>query len=537
MKIKFKLSKERIQIVIVFLVTMFICLIPLFSINCIQGHDLEYHLLRIESLKEGILNGLPFLKINMLFFGGRGYASSLFYPDFLLYIPALLRCAGVSINLSYHIFVALCFMAAFAAMYFCVNEMWGNKYLALMSAVIYSLAQYHLDDVYTRAAVGEYCAFIFIPFLLYGLYQMVCGKMEKPQIMVIGFCGLILCHTITTILMIGVYLVAFIISFKKLLAEKKPIITLILSAIFVIAITAFYWAPVIEQLSISSFAGAAIFDLNYEKLMLVDIFTNTNPGLGIVLFIPMLFRIFIKTKSDKIRFADLCMVAGILAALVSTGLLPWARLQNYLGFMQFPWRTFMVATPMLSVAGAIYITAYFGSDFDNTKSQITILLLVAIMGACAINTYGRLDQGYYSYSNDYYDYEKFTGAVIGGEWLPATVEDRSKLTDNCNIAYSENGNIEVSRYKNTLSFVSDGSEFVDVPFIYYKGYRATVGETEAVVTGNGDNGMCRVMLNGSNGETVIVKYMQTIVQTCSEIVSVISLIIFIFSMCVRRKKD
>ena len=35
--------------------------------------------------------GAPFLRVNMLFFGGEGYASSMFYPDFLLYIPAVLH--------------------------------------------------------------------------------------------------------------------------------------------------------------------------------------------------------------------------------------------------------------------------------------------------------------------------------------------------------------------------------------------------------------------------------------------------------------
>ena len=81
---------------------------PLFTVNCIGGHDIAYHLLRIEALKTGILQGRPFLRINMLFFGGMGYASSLFYPDFLLYFPAVLRVLGVGINLSYHLFVALC---------------------------------------------------------------------------------------------------------------------------------------------------------------------------------------------------------------------------------------------------------------------------------------------------------------------------------------------------------------------------------------------------------------------------------------------
>ena len=72
-------------------ITLFVACLPLFTLNCIGGHDIAYHLLRIEALKAGILAGRPFLRINMLFFGGMGYASSLFYPDLFLYFPAVLR--------------------------------------------------------------------------------------------------------------------------------------------------------------------------------------------------------------------------------------------------------------------------------------------------------------------------------------------------------------------------------------------------------------------------------------------------------------
>ncbi len=97
---------NRKQTVIISCIALFAACLPLFTVNCIGGHDIAYHLLRIESLKTGIQNGLPFLRVNMLFFNGQGYASSLFYPDLFLYIPALLRVAGVGINASCHIFIA-----------------------------------------------------------------------------------------------------------------------------------------------------------------------------------------------------------------------------------------------------------------------------------------------------------------------------------------------------------------------------------------------------------------------------------------------
>ena len=56
----------------------------------IFGHDVGYHLLRTEALKQRI-EDMNFFNggIDYLFYNGAGYASSLAYPDLLLYIPAL----------------------------------------------------------------------------------------------------------------------------------------------------------------------------------------------------------------------------------------------------------------------------------------------------------------------------------------------------------------------------------------------------------------------------------------------------------------
>ena len=100
---KYLQNRENRITLFFFLITMIVATSPLVSRYCINGHDLEYHLLRIESLKEGIRIWRPFMKVNTLFYGGAGYASSLFYSDILLRIPALLRVCHLSIGKSFHI--------------------------------------------------------------------------------------------------------------------------------------------------------------------------------------------------------------------------------------------------------------------------------------------------------------------------------------------------------------------------------------------------------------------------------------------------
>lgn len=555
MKIKkIQLSKQNIFVLGIFLVTIFFVCTPLMTGNCINGHDLEYHLLRVEALKEGILMGKPFLKVNVLFFGGQGYASSLFYPDFLLYIPAVLRALGVGINASYHLFIAFCFIATYAAMYYCTKKMTGSVYSASAAAVILTLSQYHLDDIYTRSAAGEYTAFIFLPFLVYGLYGLTRGKIEHPVMMGVGFAGVLLCHTTTTIFCVGLYFAAFLISFPKYLKEKKELWKLVLTAMSVLALTSFYWVPVLEQLSSAAFhVKDNYFDLANEMLQVREIFRNENPGMGIIIFLLLLPGLFVRReKSEMVRFADFCIIFGILFTLGATNLFPWARFQNLLGFIQFPWRLFIMSSMLFSVGAAVYIEEFVKSVlseiqpfsgkntpvFQTRMGQIAFLFLLGAMFISASGNIQRNEEGYYSYSDDYYSYAPFTGNVIGGEWLPLSVTDREALIRNAETAEDDLANTySVTREKNEMivSDIRPDASYIDVPYIYYKGYCADDGAGNTLkIDGNGQNGQCRVILAGNS--SVHVYYGGTILQKVSLTVSILFAVILLAVFFYKKKE-
>ena len=160
-----------------FLITMIVAVSPLISRYCINGHDLEYHLLRIESLKEGILIGRPFLKVNTLFFGGAGYASTLFYSDLFMHIPALLRVCHFGIGTSFHLYTALIFVLCYISTFYCVWKMSLSKFAGTVAAVLVTLCPYHMDDMLVRTACGENAAFIFLPLAIYGVFNVLYEEM------------------------------------------------------------------------------------------------------------------------------------------------------------------------------------------------------------------------------------------------------------------------------------------------------------------------------------------------------------------------
>ncbi len=557
------MSNKKLYLAISVIV-LFIACLPLFTVNCVGGHDIAYHLLRIEALKTGILSGRPFLRINMLFFGGMGYASSLFYPDFLLYFPAILRALGVGINLSYHLFIALCILLGFASSFYCAKHVSKSDLAAVITAVIFTLYQYHIYDIYTRSAVGEFTAVIFVPFVIAGIYDFMYEEYKHPWFLAIGMAGVLLCHTITTVICLLLCVLSVIADIMNIKKEPGKLFRLLVTAVLVLGATAFYWMPVAEMMSTGSFSNDYYFDTSYEAAKLWEVLFNEYNRMGVAIFILLLAGLLMKNRK---RFADLCTIAGIFIAVCATGIFPWERLDGLLGFIQFPWRLFVMTGPLLAFAEGIYLsqladeigsgeqknseTQGSGERQDGSKEQIgseyksriILIAVTAIMVVSAVANFENNTEKYYSYSGDYFEYVPFTAEVIGGEWLPTAASDREALIAQAETVLTDTGDeIAVRRYKNELfvDTIPDGTEYVDVPFIYYKGYAATNTDTKEslVTTGEGKNGCVRVYTNGAG--TIRVYYKGTVVQHISDAVSIgfiIGIIAYFLVPVIKKKRE
>ena len=535
---KFFQNRENLISAAIFVITMIIACAPLISRYCINGHDIEYHLLRIESLKEGIRIGHPFMKVNTLFYGGAGYASSMFYSDLFMYIPALLRLMHVSIGKSFHIYTAMIFMLCYLSTYYCVWKMSLSKFAATVAAVLLTLCPYHMDDMLIRTACGENAAFIFLPFAVYGIFNVLYEEMDKPWAFGLGYAGLILTHPATFVLAVCMGIVIFLIYTKTFAASPRLFVKLGVVSVLALLVTSYQWMPMLEQ-----FADAKFFvsnnwtDLLDASVNFSDIASSTFPCVGFVLFALILPRLFLSRKDYPIlSFTDLIMVFAFVFAVGATNIMPWERVARYFGFLQFPWRLFIMTSTLLAMADAIVLKLFIdriSEDKRKITSQFILVVIIALTAELAINHQSENSMGYYDYSDDYYSYKPYTVNVIAGEWLPVTVTDPGKLLEQSEeMVYDDGSQAEFTRDKAKITADIKGAhEYADVPFIYYKGYRAVITgdngtRTKLEVTGDGNNGMCRVMLEGMQGE-LTVSYAGTILQYVSVVITALFLLLII----------
>ena len=93
-KIKSFICNHYIIILICLLLVAGI-VIPLCNVQTFLGHDVYFHMTRMEALAQEIDAGNIPARLYYFVYDGYGYASPMFYGDLFLIIPALLILMGV----------------------------------------------------------------------------------------------------------------------------------------------------------------------------------------------------------------------------------------------------------------------------------------------------------------------------------------------------------------------------------------------------------------------------------------------------------
>lgn len=194
----------------------------------------------------------------------------------------------------------------------------------------------------------------------------------------------------------------------------------------------------------------------------------------------------------------------------------------------------MITGPLLAIAEGLYLSR-FAEELVEEKEQngsenvpkIIMIVVLSVMCVSVAGNFQHNTEKNYSYSSDYFDYVPFTAEVIGGEWLPTAVSDREALIEQSDKSYTADGvELPVRRIKNEvlIDSIPYGTEFTDVPFIFYKGYAAYDTETGELltVTGEGRNGTVRVYTDGA--DHIRVWYKGTLIQHIADAVSICTII-------------
>lgn len=524
-----KIKENKLYFLIFIIMLTLISSLNLFHKGIIFNHDINFHLHRIIALKENLDVG-KHIPVYFDYLNGFGYGNGLFYPDLFIYIPAILLKIGLSLEFSFKLFIILINLFAILSIYICVKKITKKNYCSYLAMILYSCSTYRLIDLVERGALGEILSFVFLPLLILGIYEILYGENEKGHYLTIGLSGLCFSHIISFYLSCIFLILIILINYKKL-KEKERIKSLLKNIIFSVLITINVWLPMFEQFLDNEFNIVSTNNIDENIIRFPYLFIDimipylTNnwfpPGIGIFYFLIMI--IYIKNnKKNKIndKFLFTMFILGIISLLMISFKLIWKIDIIYYIFkvIQFPWRFYMFETIFLVISTSIFIK-YFKNE-KSIKLIIIYSLIIYISNSIL-------------YFNNIYANKPIDDQIMLGEYLPKNF--------NKNIIKEyQNNSIEVNKQnEKTIIKIKENIEEIEVPLIYYKGYKACNNE-KCYKVYKTKNNLVGVKID-KNTKELYIYYKGTSIYRTTKYISYTTIVVTLLSklryvICKKKKK-
>lgn len=521
----------------------------------INGHDLLFHIQRILSTMHALSNGEFPVRIYREVYGGYGYGAPLFYPQLFLYIPALLYLLGCPVTVSYNLFLILVNVVTLAIALYSYTVISQSREVGILGAVLYELSVYRLIDMYTRASIGELLALAFCPLVLCGLTLIKRGKIKQWWVLVLGVSGILQSHILTFVMMMVVAILYVLFNMRIFLektrivaAGKAALVTVFMNLWFLLPFLQVYSMPVKASTSGRNFWSTGVHVSQLFDLMLLSpdgIETNgaisnmlpKTPGMPLLIGSLLLGYILLSPECIKgeLRYREKvgCLSAGVVAVCMAVGLFPWGVFERFeatkLFFQkfQFMFRFNVIAVLFLSLAAAWGIYGFVLQGCQKEKRLFGIILLLCIYSLVYTN-------GYVKSADMLEEEDLIQGASMDELYIVRdhTVFERDDLESNADIDYTdyrrEDTRVEF-RY-----FLKDDSQnvYIDVPMIYYPGYKAYV-DGEPAKTELSEGGVVRVLLPEEKKEGwLTVEYEESRSYRIADLISLISIVGFLIYLAV-----
>ena len=564
--------EKRGSVLCIGLIVLFAC-VPLMTNYLLSGQDLTFHLMRIEGLAEGLKQGQFPVKMQPVWLNDYGYPVSIMYGDLFLYVPAVLRIIGFSLQASYKIYLVMIQIITAINTYLCCKEIAEDRKLGVVGCFLYVFATNRMTNIYYRAAVGEYTALAFLPLVFLGLFYLL-GEKERTRaeqkkvffLLVMGYTFMLESHMLSFNIAIVFSIIYCLFHFKKFLQNfwflvKTALITIGLNFVFLVPMADYMishdmkvkFASQIENMQEHGLFLSQLFQMFRFPVSLSGNVMNGVGGdmaIGIGLAYMLMLALFVwelcccfwrkkkglanegMIQTESVRI----FVIFLLCLVMSCYFFPWHAigkipvLGSILTPYQFAWRFIGIATFL-----GVILTMYALKVLEKLTDRTIKVAAIVVLGTLT------LIGSQYLMDNKVSDSTARTkvtssasiytaGAVANGEYL--FVENSAMAIIDQQPVPADETAVSITSYEKKNSRISmecenltDEVQQVKVSFLDYKGFVATDKTTgEKLDTTCDEQHILTVLLPADYQGTVQVCFRQPWYWRVAEIVSLAVLI-------------
>lgn len=570
--------------------------LPLFTDYLLTGADMTFHLLRIEGVKDGLISGQFPVRLQPNWLQGHGYAAGIFYCDLLLYLPAFLRIMGMTVQGAYKCYKLSVNIATCLISWYSFKKMSGSNKIGLFGSFLYTFYIVRMVFIYAVDGVGQYTAMAFLPLVVYGFYRIFTedrdGPGEKYSFipLALGISGVLSSHVLSCEILLFFILLFCAVYFRKLF-RKDIFKQLCKAAVTVVLLNLWYLVPFVDYMLSMDLAvtkgGAAYKQIQTWGMYIPQLFEpfpvggqsgalpaesgmvgETGYGIGLGLTAGLFLILFLLTvvrkpplKMDeeggtfqKIggKAGKTVLIFGLLSMWMATIYFPWDRLakcgallRQLIATLQFPYR-------MLAFSGVFLVAAccFAVHDLkilkDAGKLRPAFFYgIVLVIGAGHLLTAVYFNNTAFTGSSGLfrlYDETAMGNSYISGGEYVLLGTDTGKLTYKgpvCSEGIALNSYEKKGCYVRLDCDCGEQGQYIELPLLYYKGYRAKESGGEILPVACGENNVVRVLVPSGFQGIIEVDFEGFWYWRVAEVISLVTLCLLLRSaiMRIRRRRE
>lgn len=526
------------------MVLSFLVVAPYFhGAGIITNVDGTFHISRLQesylSLKSGNLFGI-FPDVMTQAFGKIGYPQNLFYPIFIVAPEAIIHVIIKNGYFSYYIFLMIINFCIFISMYLCSARISKSKFAGIVSALVYGFFQYKIHVMFYQGDLAESIVFIFLPIVVYGLYELLVKDYHKWWILSVGMALIMLTHVLSTFLasiMVLFSLGLLFFSHDDYKDKFKRLLFTILAGIIAILLSCAFLIPFIQDYKFAGKMniGTALLYDNAMPIqnMVFNFLPNQGPGfgvgIGIIGALVIISSIFVWKKLSL--FYKYVTFEAIVFLLLVSNFFPWQLVQTQLKFIQVPYRLLLLATVLIGLMSGQCILILC-RKFSTNKKVIFVsgLTLFSLCISFASNEYVKMNPGslvtyYISKNND--GMNTMANSQVF-DYLPKTTKSIEPYLVKHSIRGINNDNKDMKQLRWYTSYdqihyklvAKKSFANITIPNIYYPGFHAYVNNKEVPIKVDKNKAINIPVQKGINNIDIV--YKKTIIQIATLWISIIS---------------
>ncbi|KKU44702.1 MAG: hypothetical protein UX62_C0051G0002 [Microgenomates group bacterium GW2011_GWA2_46_7] len=432
-------------------------------------HDANPHIARAISYHTALLDGQfpPMWAKEVL--GGIGSPVMMLNYQLPYMLGEIWHRMGLSYFDSYKFTLGLSYVLSGVLMYLALRKRVGRGG-AWVGSLLYTLAPYHLVDIYVRGALGESLAFVFPPLLILGFTR------SSLPLLTIGWAGLFLTHPLASAAFSAFFLgYCLWVGDKNKRAKRLKLfgvsfgLGLLISAFNLVptlAMTQYtYYSP---ELSNTLQMFPTLSQLIHSRWGYGVSLPGTADGmsfeLGLVQWGVLLMGAWVARREKESELRYLLGMSLVVLVLILPISIPVYQVLKLSAIIDFPWRLLMCLVFASAWIGAKVVDQLKGWGRGIVIGGVTVALLAIAMPLAHTDKYWNKGEEFFA---------RETGDSYG-EYAPCTRATRESAPFGKRAEFTQgSGTIEVLSNKSNqqiFKIISEGKGVVRINTTFFPGW-------------------------------------------------------------------